>query len=42
MIAATALALGMTLVSGNTKHFARVKGLKVVDWEYTPSKAGAE
>ena len=33
MIAATALALGMTLVSGNIKHFERVKGLKVVDWE---------
>jgi len=38
MIAATALALGMTLVSGNTKHFGRVKGLKVVDWEQHPPK----
>jgi tRNA(fMet)-specific endonuclease VapC len=38
MIAATALALGMTLVSGNTKHFGRVKGLKVVDWERHPPK----
>jgi len=38
MIAATALALGMTLVSGNTKHFVRVKGLKVVDWEQHPPK----
>jgi tRNA(fMet)-specific endonuclease VapC len=39
MIAATAMALGMTLVSGNTKHFDRVKGLKVVDWEHHPPKA---
>lgn len=38
MIAATALALGMTLVSGNIKHFERVKGLKVVDWEQLPPK----
>ncbi len=39
MIAATAMALGMTLVSGNTRHFTRVKGLKVVDWEHHPPKA---
>jgi tRNA(fMet)-specific endonuclease VapC len=39
MIAATALALGMILVSGNTKHFGRVKGLKIVDWEQHPPKA---
>lgn len=38
MIAATALALGMILVSGNTKHFGRVKGLKIVDWEQHPPK----
>ena len=38
MIAATAMALGMTLVSGNTKHFERVKGLRVVDWEHKPPK----
>ncbi|MBL0313369.1 MAG: type II toxin-antitoxin system VapC family toxin [Holophagaceae bacterium] len=38
MIAATALAFGMTLVSGNIKHFERVKGLKVVDWEQLPPK----
>ena len=36
IIAATALALGMTLVSGTMKHFGRVKGLKVVDWEQAP------
>ena len=36
IIAATALAQGMTLVSGNTKHFLRVKGLKLVDWEIKP------
>jgi len=36
IIAATALAHGMALVSGNTKHFARVKGLKLVDWESRP------
>lgn len=41
MIAATALALGMTLVTGNTKHFDRVKGLKVVDWEQRPPKGGS-
>jgi tRNA(fMet)-specific endonuclease VapC len=39
MIAATAMAPGMTLVSGNTKHFSRVKGLKGVDWEHHPPKA---
>ncbi|MBR5699905.1 MAG: PIN domain-containing protein, partial [Bacteroidales bacterium] len=32
LIAATALANGYTLVTHNTKHFARVPGLKVVDW----------
>jgi tRNA(fMet)-specific endonuclease VapC len=36
IIAATALALGMTLVTGNAKHFGRVKGLKMVDWELNP------
>ena len=39
MIAATAQASGMTLVSGNAKHFQRVKGLKLVDWEVHPPKA---
>ena len=38
IIAATAKTHGMTLVSGNTKHFTRVKGLKVVDWEQQPPK----
>jgi tRNA(fMet)-specific endonuclease VapC len=38
MNAATALVLDMTLVTGNTKHFARVKGLKHVDWEQRPPK----
>ena len=33
IIAATAMAAGMTLVTGNAKHFGRVKGLKTVDWE---------
>ena len=41
MIAATALALQMTLVTGNTKHFERVKGLKVVDWEHHPPKGAS-
>ena len=36
MIAATAIVHGLTLVTGNTKHFERVKGLKVVDWERHP------
>jgi len=39
MIAATAHRHGLTLITGNIKHFARVKGLKVVDWEENPPKA---
>ena len=39
IVAATAKTHGMILVSGNTKHFLRVKGLKVVDWEQQPPKA---
>jgi len=39
MIAATAHRHGLTLVTGNIKHFARVKGLKVVDWETHPPRA---
>jgi tRNA(fMet)-specific endonuclease VapC len=39
IIAATAMALGMTLVTGNEKHFGRVKGLKTVDWEHKPPAA---
>ena len=31
-IAAHALALGLTLVTGNEREFSRVKGLKVVNW----------
>lgn len=38
MIAATAHKHGLTLVTGNLKHFARVKGLRVVDWEQHPPK----
>ena len=32
MIAAIALHHGLTLVSGNTRHFSRVPGLKLVNW----------
>jgi tRNA(fMet)-specific endonuclease VapC len=32
LIAAHALSLGVTLVTHNTREFARVKGLDVVDW----------
>jgi len=32
MIAATAIAQGLVVVTGNTKHFARIRGLKVEDW----------
>ena len=32
LIAAHALALGMTLVTGNEKHFADVPGLRVENW----------
>ena len=39
IIAATAMAHGMTLVPGNTKHFDPIRGLKVVDWEQNPPKA---
>jgi tRNA(fMet)-specific endonuclease VapC len=31
-IAATALAHGLTLVTHNTRHFARVPGLVLEDW----------
>ena len=32
LIAAQALALGLTLVSNNTQHFKRVSGLKLENW----------
>jgi tRNA(fMet)-specific endonuclease VapC len=32
LIAAHALALGMTLVSNNARHFERVEGLKTENW----------
>jgi len=38
MIAATAQAGGFKLVSSNTKHFERVKGLELVNWETHPPK----
>ena len=38
MIAATAHTHGLTLVTGNIKHFSRVDGLKLVDWEQHPPK----
>lgn len=41
IIAATAKTHAMTLVTGNTKHFDRVKGLKVVDWEQQPPKGNS-
>jgi tRNA(fMet)-specific endonuclease VapC len=32
LIAASALAAGAILVSHNTRHFSKIKGLKVEDW----------
>lgn len=32
LIATHAMALHLTLVSNNTKHFTRVKGLKTLNW----------
>lgn len=32
LIAGQALALGLTLVTANTREFSRVEGLKIVDW----------
>ena len=32
LIAAHAMSLNLTLVSNNSKHFTRVKGLKTVNW----------
>jgi len=31
-IAAHAQALGLTLVTGNTREFSRIRGLKVENW----------
>ena len=39
VIAATAMALDMTVVTGNGKHFGRVRGLELVDWEQAPPLA---
>lgn len=36
MIAATALEHGLTLVTGNSRYFNRIDGLKRVDWEKQP------
>ena len=33
MIAAVALAVGLTLVTHNTAEFSRIDGLNIVDWE---------
>lgn len=32
MIAATAVSLGATLVTNNTREFSRIKGLRLEDW----------
>ncbi len=32
MIAAHALSLGLVVVTGNEKHFLRVRGLKTENW----------
>ena len=32
LVAAHALALGLTVVTNNTRHFSRVRGLKVENW----------
>ena len=32
LIAAHALVLGLVLVTNNTKHFARIPGLRIEDW----------
>lgn len=32
LVAAQALALGLTVITNNTRHFSRVPGLKVENW----------
>jgi tRNA(fMet)-specific endonuclease VapC len=32
LIASNALAVGATLVTNNTKHFSKVRGLKLENW----------
>jgi tRNA(fMet)-specific endonuclease VapC len=32
LVAAQALALGLVVVTNNTRHFGRVRGLKVENW----------
>jgi predicted nucleic acid-binding protein len=32
LIAATAMALNLTLISNNVKHFSRIKNLKLNNW----------
>ena len=36
IIAATAITNDLTLVTGNTKHFDRIDGLRLIDWEKKP------
>jgi tRNA(fMet)-specific endonuclease VapC len=36
IIAATAIRNDLTLVTGNTKHFDRIDGLRLIDWEKKP------
>lgn len=36
IIAATAITNDLTLVTGNTKHFDRIGGLRLIDWEKKP------
>jgi predicted nucleic acid-binding protein len=38
LIAAIAKVHALTVVTGNTHHFERVKGVKLVDWELKPPK----
>jgi len=39
IIAATAIAHNLTLVTGKEQHFGRLKGLKLVDWVVRPPNA---